>query len=338
MARKINIDYEKHYKTKNDGEVIILKDLGLPPNGGNRNVLIKFLDTGNEQISQLANVKNSNIRDQAKYDIIGKIYPTNKSGNLKILKKMGVMGGTNTMYEVKFLNTGYKTVASITAIEKGSVKDPYAPIVYGIGYCGNIINPSSNILYNKWCDMLRRVYKKAYSNPNYSCYKNTIVCNRWHYFGNFVIDAQTLPGYELLLNQPNISLDKDIFQGCLPEGVNKVYSPNTCCFVSTEINSKCVNNKEYFIVDNHGIYILNEIYYVRPYLFGETQNFGEYYNIDAAITVYNNRCIMYNLPKEYMIKTNVNCNNISQYKVRPNIISPIKENIYEPFIDLFINS
>ena len=92
MARPVSIDYEKLYPTKNDGYVQVLEDLGIPEGGGNRNVRIKFIDTGNEQIAQFANVKNANVRDQAKRDIIGKIYHTNNSGDLEILEKLGVMG------------------------------------------------------------------------------------------------------------------------------------------------------------------------------------------------------------------------------------------------------
>ncbi|NCB78654.1 MAG: hypothetical protein EOM41_01390 [Bacilli bacterium] len=77
--------------------------------------------------------------------------------------------------------------------------------------------------YQKWLDMIKRCYRTDKSkNPTY---KDCSVCNEWLTFSNFKkwMETQDWEGK---------ALDKDllIYQ-------NKVYSPETCCFVPQEINS-----------------------------------------------------------------------------------------------------
>lgn len=81
-----------------------------------------------------------------------------------------------------------------------------------------------NKAYSTWVDMIRRCYDKGIQKkrPTYTeCY----VCKEWMHFSNFKkwFDENYVDGY---------ALDKDI----LVKG-NKVYSPETCCFVPQEINS-----------------------------------------------------------------------------------------------------
>ena len=300
MARPVSIDYEKLYPTKNDGYVQVLEDLGIPEGGGNRNVRIKFIDTGNEQIAQFANVKNANVRDQTKRDIIGKIYHTNNSGDLEILEKLGVMGGTNTMYKVRFINTGYITNAAIGSIEAGTVKDPYAPSVYKIGYNGNISNPSIDYSkeYSVWTDMLRRVYGNE--DRYLIAYADVTVCDRWHDFGNFIYDFRRLPGYQdyIKFNSCyNYSLDKDLCQICINDNMHKVYSPETCCLMPVGDNGALVKNSEKYIAYPYPscIYVMNGIFYVRPIINNQVQDFGEFSTFEAAANALNYRCSFYGL-------------------------------------------
>lgn len=77
--------------------------------------------------------------------------------------------------------------------------------------------------YQVWHEMLLRCYdgKTQRKHPTYS---ECSVCDEWLSYSNFKkwFDDNYIEGYEL---------DKDIFiKG------NKVYSPNTCCFVPKNIN------------------------------------------------------------------------------------------------------
>ena len=78
--------------------------------------------------------------------------------------------------------------------------------------------------------MLERCYspKLHAKEPTYI---GCTVCPEWHYLSNFKrwFDNNYVEGYHL---------DKDI----LVKG-NKIYSPETCCFVPKEINFLLLNNK-----------------------------------------------------------------------------------------------
>ena len=84
--------------------------------------------------------------------------------------------------------------------------------------------------YVHWKDMIRRCYdkKSLKTRPTYS---DCTVCKEWLRFSVFKewFDENYIQGY---------ALDKDI----LSKG-NRVYSPETCCFVPIEINTLVINNK-----------------------------------------------------------------------------------------------
>ena len=82
--------------------------------------------------------------------------------------------------------------------------------------------------YEYWSNMISRCYS-PYMLKKYPTYKTCSVCSEWLLFSNFHKWFQTnyIDGYDL---------DKDI----LYKG-NKIYSPQTCCFVPHKI--KCTINK-----------------------------------------------------------------------------------------------
>ena len=88
-------------------------------------------------------------------------------------------------------------------------------------------------IFSRWKSMIKRCYsaKSLKRRPTYS---GCTVCNEWRYFMKFKewMERQDYIGNEL---------DKDIL---IPG--NRVYSPETCCFVSKEINAlvKSRNNKK----------------------------------------------------------------------------------------------
>ena len=112
--------------------------------------------------------------------------------------------------------------------------------VYGVGTLGVMKDgskPKTTVYireYDLWKHMLERCYsdKRHEKNPTY---KDCSVCDRWLVFANFLEDLPLIDGYELWRDNPKqgISLDKDIkVKG------NKVYSLETCKFVSKSNNSK----------------------------------------------------------------------------------------------------
>lgn len=77
--------------------------------------------------------------------------------------------------------------------------------------------------FSRWVNVLQRCYSENYHNLH-ETYRGCTVCEDWKYFSNFKswMEAQDWEGKEL---------DKDM----LIEG-NKVYSPDTCIFVSQSLN------------------------------------------------------------------------------------------------------
>ncbi|ALY07127.1 hypothetical protein VmeM32_00140 [Vibrio phage vB_VmeM-32] len=88
-------------------------------------------------------------------------------------------------------------------------------------------NGKTTKVYNAWAHMLQRCYDPKYHEKNTS-YIGCSVCDEWHYFQTFAewyYDNYPTDG-------ESYQLDKD-----LKVIGNKVYSPETCLFVSSVVNS-----------------------------------------------------------------------------------------------------
>ena len=114
-------------------------------------------------------------------------------------------------------------------LKRGSVKNPYHKSVYGIGFIGigkykSCKNGVKNTTYVTWSGMLRRCYNERERSKQES-YKNCLVSKEWHNFQNYA------EWYEKNYVE-EFEMDKDI----LIKG-NKIYSPETCCFIPQEINT-----------------------------------------------------------------------------------------------------
>lgn len=113
----------------------------------------------------------------------------------------------------------------------GSVKNPFNPEVFGVGYLGNSSCVENKLLkhsYSTWKRMMERCYSKAYSDI-YITYKDCSVCEEWHDYSNF---EEWYNENYYKIREEQMELDKDI----LTKG-NKTYSPETCVFVPKLINS-----------------------------------------------------------------------------------------------------
>lgn len=83
--------------------------------------------------------------------------------------------------------------------------------------------------YQRWCSMIQRGYYSRFKEKSIT-YKDVTVCEEWNTFSTFKLwmEKQDWRGK---------SLDKDII---VPN--NKVYSPETCAFVSSKVNNLLLNN------------------------------------------------------------------------------------------------
>lgn len=132
-----------------------------------------------------------------------------------------------TIKFIQYENIVYNVIYN--NVKKGAVKNCYFPFVYGIGYSGSgvyrcSVNGKVTKEYVYWNSMIERGYSIIYKNK-FPAYKEVTVYKEWH---NFQVFGDWFKENHI----KEFALDKDI----LLKG-NKIYSPETCCFVPQEINN-----------------------------------------------------------------------------------------------------
>lgn len=135
----------------------------------------------------------------------------------------------------KFIDqTGDKIINNVMSVKSNL----YVPSVLGIGYRGEgefktSVNGKHTKIYQSWKGMLSRCYSTSNLKRN-PCYLDKQVCKEWH---NFQVFSQWMSENYNPETMKGWHLDKDI----LVKG-NKIYSPETCCFVPPDINYIFVRN------------------------------------------------------------------------------------------------
>lgn len=154
----------------------------------------------------------------------GRVFPTRGFGDIVVLE---YICGQKVL--VKFLKSGYETITSTSHIKQGSIKDKLSPTVRGVGILGDVTERLQGVdftAYRAWVMMLDRCYSDIAQNKR-PTYKDCTVSENFKYFQFFLKWCNNQIGF----GNEGWQLDKDI----LVKG-NKIYSPETCCFVPPEIN------------------------------------------------------------------------------------------------------
>lgn len=157
------------------------------------------------------------------YNRVGETFITNEGYKVTIIEYL-----SSTDCTIQFENNTVLKNRQYISLQKGSLKNPYHPSVYGVGFVGegshkSKINTVKTKSYKCWGRMLERCYSKKFLDKHRT-YRGCSVDEKWHNFQIFGewFEENYVDGWEL---------DKDIlFKG------NKVYSLETCCFVPKEIN------------------------------------------------------------------------------------------------------
>ena len=117
----------------------------------------------------------------------------------------------------------------------GSIKNPYFKSVLEVGMIGvkypAKVNNKHTKEYIAWRCMLVRCYDSKYK-QDFPTYDDVECCKEWLYFENFYEWIHSQENFEKWLNGDKWAVDKDI----LVKG-NKIYSPDTCCLVSPNVNA-----------------------------------------------------------------------------------------------------
>lgn len=117
--------------------------------------------------------------------------------------------------------------------KNGRIKCPYESRYYDKGYIGDgkyalSMNGIDTKVARIWSHMLERCYSNNL-HKKYPTYKDCEVCDEWLNFQNF---AEWCEKNYYEIEGERMDLDKDILSKN-----NKIYSPDTCIFVPSKINS-----------------------------------------------------------------------------------------------------
>lgn len=184
------------------------------------------------------------MRKVKKYSMkyVGQKFKTKQSlGNYEI----EIIDGSskNGYCIIKFINPiEYNIEVAVCNIKKGNIKNLYHPSVCNIGYLGenpkigtSIIGGKNSTCYELWRDMLRRCYDINANNYKWYGGVGVRVCDEWLCYSTF-----SYWFYDNYIEEYH--LDKDILQKDIPTN-EKIYSPNTCIFVTRLENLKESNNR-----------------------------------------------------------------------------------------------
>lgn len=157
----------------------------------------------------------------------GQIFPTKDGGSVTVIK----IDSYQSIHVRHNDQHGYTRIVGLSHLNAGTLKNPYLPTVFNVGYIGDgphkpTINRRITPVYSIWSGMLNRCYSSVVSAKNLS-YINAHVHPVWHNFQNFAEWYTTHP-----FNYPGHQLDKDI----LYEG-NMCYGPHTCTLVPVAVNN-----------------------------------------------------------------------------------------------------
>jgi len=177
----------------------------------------------------------------------GDLFTSNKGGTILVIDYHNSYN-----VEILFVETMYETTVRADHLRTGKVKDKLMPLVYGVGYIGDGDFTSIHIAHTYWCNMLKRCYSHS-DQKRRPTYIGCTVCEEWCNFQNFA--KWYYNNYPT--GRVGYHLDKDIkVKG------NRVYSPETCMFVSGKENSVEAFAKYYKFINPNGelveIYNLDE--------------------------------------------------------------------------------
>ncbi|AUR82841.1 hypothetical protein NVP1029O_08 [Vibrio phage 1.029.O._10N.261.55.A7] len=156
---------------------------------------------------------------------IGAEYQSKRFGNFIVNSKVD---GFSDKYHITFKETQTKSEAYQGAINRGAVRDKMHPSHYGVGFVGYGSHSAngSNIAYRRWAVMLQRCYSPGW-HEKHPTYKDCEVCEEWQEFQAFADWFEE--------NYPKDGICYDLDKDIRVLG-NKIYSPETCKFVTREEN------------------------------------------------------------------------------------------------------
>ncbi len=166
-------------------------------------------------------VSRSRVVHGDKYDYSKVVYVNDNTNIVIVCKKCGIAFPQRPRHHLE--GAGCPQCARERQINKGNKKT--RTIKSNIGVVDFPENVAHLRSYHVWREIIRRCYDEKYRR-RYQTYQDVTICKEWMSFSLFKkwFDENYIDGYVL---------DKDIISG----KKNKIYSPETCCFVPSSLNS-----------------------------------------------------------------------------------------------------
>jgi len=218
------------------------------------------------------NLKHFNFKDR-----VGQKFITNQGYEIEIVEYFGAKNTTVQFLDsTKVYNVEYRNIIT------GQVGNPMRKSYYKKGFIGIgshkvIINGALTKKYSIWRGIMTRGYCEKFKERN-KTYKECLVDERWH---NFQVFADWFEENHKSYMDDNWHLDKDI----LMTG-NKIYSPETCCFVPHEINLLFLKNSSRRGLCPIGVSEQKGRFYVQLSRKSSALHLGGYSTAEKAAEVY----------------------------------------------------
>lgn len=183
----------------------------------------------------------------------------------------------------------YEYNTTYAYFSNGTIENPYDKTVFGVGYIGvgehkitEMVSESKRHItkqYNCWHNLLMRCYSEK-SLKTHKSYIGCSVCDEWLNFQNF---AQWYDENYYECNNEKIHLDKDILVKN-----NKVYCPQNCIFVPSNINAMFTKSNSargelpIGVTKSKNKYMV----YCKSNILGKKRFLGQYSTPEEAFDVY----------------------------------------------------
>ncbi len=212
------------FPTNNYGGVVVKQFVNATK------ILVAFED-GSEVVTSWSNLKEGSVRHPTGAVRIGQKFKTNSGWEGEVVAYEGP-------HDVLIRwQDGSESWNASTNILSGGIKPPMQPSVEGRGFfgVGRFVPRGSKRgehaperMYGYWVRMFSRCYNEfELQKPTGRSYEDKEVDQRWWNFHNFAEWGLVQPNWQL----PKFELDKDLL---IPN--NKVYGPEGCCFLPSEVN------------------------------------------------------------------------------------------------------
>lgn len=217
--------------------------------------------------------------EKMRHKLIGKEFKTNNYGNCFVVDYKSAMDVT-----VLFHDPLCAVKCTSDRLKLGTVANPLKRSICGKGYIGIGDHSSADRrTYTMWLNMLKRAYDNRLHVVQ-PTYKDVTVCDEWLNFQNFAKWCYSQEEFKRLDTKGRVfQLDKDI----LVKG-NKVYSPETCCFVPMDINVLFTNRVNLRGAEPLGVHFSKRFGTFKAYvnIKGKRRSLGTFNTSEEAFQAY----------------------------------------------------